>query len=169
MIHPLITRVPAHIKIVQSRAQYQAIFNKPAPAFDYSRPVKEWIDTRELDPEEEAQYFGIRYDTEGQPMLSEGRNVQTRNFTLWPEEAARVNLLPEPVPAQGSLTPEQLRMIQRKRAWPLELTSGERVVLAPGIAQAPAIDDGKPEPSASGCQCGEVLEIVRRIEKKVAA
>jgi hypothetical protein len=166
---PLIQRVPAHIRIFQNRAAYRAAFGKEAPPFDYSQPVKDWIDTREAsDPDEEISYTGIRYEANGEPVYDAKRVVELREFRLFPEVAQSINLLPEPLPPQGALTPNQLRMVQRKRPWPLALRDGERIILAPGIGTIPVVDGGT-SPAASGCQCGEILAIVQRIAAKVGA
>jgi hypothetical protein len=166
---PIIQRVPAHIRIFQTRAQYRAAFGVEPPPFDFTRPVKDWMDTRKHDdPDVEITYTGVRQDRNGNPVFDDGRVVELRPFRLFPEEAAAVNLLPEPLPPQGALTESQLAMVQRKRSWPLELKVNERVILAPGIGMIPVVDDGSAV-SPGACQCGELLAIVRRIATKVGA
>jgi hypothetical protein len=171
MILPLKSRIPAHIQLFTDRASYLAAFGKPAPPFDFSQPVKDWIDTRKhTDPDAEVSYSGIRYEPNGEPVYDASRTVATREFRLFPEIAASVNLLPEPVPAQGSLTPNQLAMIQRKRPWPLELKPGEKVVLAPGIGTIPAIDDGTTPAAIGGAiTVAEMSVLADLIADKVAA
>ena len=142
-LKPLRDRVPAYIKVFQTRAQFRDAFKAEAPIFDYSSPVKDWIDTREFaDVDTEVEYIGVKIEANGEPVYDSNRVVTLNGFRLFPDVAATINLLPEPVPAQGALTPAQLRMIQRKRSWPLELKTGERVVLAPGIGTIPVVDDG---------------------------
>lgn len=169
MILPLKSRIPAHIQLITDRAAYFAAFQKPAPPFDFSQPVKDWIDTRKhSDPDQEISYTGIRYEANGEPVYDATRTVATREFRLFPEIAASVNLLPEPVPAHGSLTANQLAMIQRKRPWPLELKAGERVVLAPGIGTIPAIDDGTtPANVGGGITVSEMETLAQRTAELV--
>ncbi len=144
MLKALIQSVPAHIVIIQSRDQFKAKFGVAAPEWDPSQPVKDWLDTRTFtDMDSEVEYIGIRSDSNGNPIYDSNRTVELATFRLFPEVAQSVNLLPEPMPPQGALTPLQLRMSQRKRAWPLELKAGEKVVLSPGIGTIPVIDDGK--------------------------
>ena len=167
---PLIQRVPAHIRVFQSRAAYREAFGVEAPPFDFSQPVKDWLDTRKsIDPEAEISYRGIRYLPNGEPDYNDQRVVTLAEFRLFTEVAQSVNLLPEPVPALGSLTPNQARMISRRRAWPLELKDGERVILAPGIGTIPVVDDGSRKPATGGCcgSCDEALTILRRIEGRL--
>lgn len=166
---PLIRRVPAHVQVYQNRAAYKAKTGKDAPPFDYSQPVKDWADTREFaDSDAEVEYNGIRYEANGEPVYDASRVVEQRSFRLFAEVAQAVNLLPEPVPALGSLTANQARMISRRRAWPLELKDGERVILAPGIGTIPVIDDGSNQPAGGGCgACEEALVILRRIEGRL--
>jgi hypothetical protein len=170
MLHPLITRVPAHIRIVQTRAAFRAAFGYEAPPFDFSQPVKDWLDTRQnLDPDEEVAYVGIRYEANGEPVYDEQRTVETREFRLFPEVGQEVNLLPEPLPPQGAMTPLQLRMVQRRRPWPLVLSPGERVVLAPGIGTVPVVDDGGTPPATPGGFTERDRELLSAIAAKVGA
>jgi len=169
-LFPLIQRVPAHIRIFQTRAAYKAAFGVEAPEFDYSMPVKDWIDTREtLDPDTEICYTGVRQLANGQPAYDEDRVCELATFRIFPEQATAINLLPEPLPPQSALKPNQLRMVQRKRPWPLELQSGERVVLAPGIGTNPVVDDGKGATVGGAFKCDEVLALAKRIAAKVGA
>jgi hypothetical protein len=148
---PLISRVPAHIILVQSRAQFKAKFGVDAPEWDSSQPVKDWIDQRAVeDFDTEIEYSGVKVDANGNPVYDTQRVCELSNFRLFPEVAQSINLLPEPLPPQGAMTALQLRMSQRKRPWPLELLPGERVVLSPGIGTIPVIDDGKTTATAGG-------------------
>lgn len=136
-------RVPEYIKIVSNRAAYREAFKAEAPPFDYASPVKDWVDIRVFeDPDTEVEYLGIKSEANGEPVYDAGRVVALQNFRLFPEVAQTINLLSEPMPPQGALTNAQLRMAQRKRAWPLVLGAGEKIVLAPGIGTIPVVDDG---------------------------
>jgi len=170
-LFPLINRVARYALIVQSRSEHRARFGKEAPAFDYSQPVKDWIDTRQdLPAEEETSYLGISYyPSNGEPIYDANRVVKTRVFSLFPEVATSFNLLPEPVPALGAITSNQAAMLQRKRPWPLELREGERVVLAPGIGTIPAIDDGKNIPSTGGGFTSSDRDLLIRVAAKLGA
>ena len=148
-LKPLRDRVPDYIKIITTRGMFRDLFKSEAPVFDFSSPVKDWIDTRDFpDADTEVEYIGVKTEANGEPVYDPLRVVTLNGFRLFPEVAQTINLLPEPLPAQGSLTPAQLKMVQRKRGWPLELKAGERVVLAPGIGTIPVIDDGIPDANA---------------------
>ncbi len=149
---PLIKRVPAHITIVQSRAQYLAKYGQEAPPYDWSRPKKTWIDNRVFsDPDLEIEYTGVQLDRNDKPIQDgDTRNVVLRAFKLYPEIATSANLPPEPAPADAEMTPAQRAMFKRRVPEPLELQPGERVVIEPGASSALAVDDGKPDLSAGG-------------------
>lgn len=140
MLQPLLSRVPAHIRVFGTRAAYKAFFGVEAPAHRPDEPVKNWIDMREgLDADEEVEYTGIRYEANGTPRLMAGtRTCVLQSFRLYPELAKAVNLLPEPMPIfEGAA----LLMSQRQRPMPLELKTGEKVVLDP-TSNGPVVDDG---------------------------
>jgi hypothetical protein len=163
---PLATRVPSHIQTFTSRADYLAKTGTPAPPFDYAFPVKDWRDIRAFsDADEEIRYIGVREDSNGNPVHDENRVVATREFRLFPDQAAAVNLLPEPVPAQGSLSPGMIASLQRKRPWPIELKPGERIVLAPGIGMIPVVDDGTSTLEPSGGFTSDDRARLMRIEE----
>lgn len=147
MLHPLIKRVAPFARVFTSRGDYLAKTGQEAPPFDYSRPVQDWVDTRKLSGEEEISYEGAGYLRNGSPESVDGRPV-LRSFRLFPDQAAAVNLLPDPMPPQALLTPLQLAMVQRKRSWPLALNPGETLAFAPGLPGVLVVDDGKMDLSA---------------------
>lgn len=149
MLKPLLTAVPPNIVVIKSRADFFARFRIQALEWDSSQPVKNWIDQSAIaDPDTPIDYTGIKYDANGNPVFDANRVVAQAHFSLFVEVAQSVNLLPEPMKAQGELTPTQLKMSQRQWPLPLALKPGERVVLAPGIGIIEVIDDGVASPGA---------------------
>ena len=146
MQFPLIARVIASVIVVRTRAEFVAKTGTAAPPFDWSRPRKTWFDNRKFeDMETEVEYFGIRYDPNGQPLEKPGQPgvIDARTFKLYPELAATVNLLPEPMPPESLLTAVQKTMMARQVPEPLALLPGERIVPSRNIGSPAVIDDGK--------------------------
>ena len=157
MQYPLISRLAKGVTLFRTRAEYFEKTGKIAPDFDWSRPAKNWADTREFaDADEEAEYLGIAYDANGKPIEESPGVVKLKRFRLYPEVAATVNLIPSPFPPDAAMTPSMKAMAKRAIPEPLELLEGEKVVISRNLGSEPVIEDSKPTPGAStGCNFTE--------------
>ena len=167
MQFPLISRLAKNVNVFRTRAEYLEKTGKVAPEFDWSRPIKNWEDTRKFpDADEEVEYFGVRYDANGKPFYDAATGVcETKRFKLYPEVATTVNMIPSPFPALGSLTTAQQAMAKRIIPEPLELLEGERIVLGRSIGSDPVVDDGKIAPG--GATGGGFTEADRNMLKDI--
>jgi|GEM_PF-4221807 len=175
MLKPLLTAVPPNILVIKSRQDYKAKFGVEAPEWISDQPVKNWVDqTTNLEPDVEISYVGVVYDSNGHPFPDPAmpNGVKVSRFSLFPEVAQTLNLLPDPLPPQGALTPAQLRMAQRQRPLPIALKPGEHVVFDPMFHNEPLIDDGKgADANTSPVLAFEMqaLDLLTRIAAKVEA
>jgi len=168
MEFPLISRLAKSANIYRTREEYFQKTGKTAPDFDWSRPAKNWEDSRTFgDPEEEIEYLGVVYDGNGRPIEETPGIVKTKRFKLYPEIATTVNLIPSPFPPDSVLTMAQRAMAKRVIPEPLELLEGEKVMLG---ANGLVVDDGKSAPVSVGSGGGftesdrAVLQAIRKTQ-----
>ena len=119
MQFPLISRLAKSVNIYRTREEYFQKTGKKAPDFDWSRPMKNWEDTRTFaDAEEEVEYLGVSYDANGKPIEETPGVVKLKRFNLYPEVATTVNMIPSPFPPDASLTMAQRAMAKRAKPKP---------------------------------------------------
>jgi hypothetical protein len=168
MQFPLISRLAKSVNIYRTREEYFQKTGKKAQDFDWSRPMKNWEDTREFaDAEEEVEYLGVAYDPNGKPIEEMPGVVKLKRFRLYPEVATTVNLIPSPFPPDASLTMAQRAMAKRAIPEPLELLEGEKVVISRNLGSEPVVDDGKPSAVLVGAGGGGFTDEDRRTLKTI--